>query len=367
MPAMSSGIDDRAGVARPREVFVARAILGLTILATTVGITFAILDAQGGNGGVVFATGVLSDLPFLVAFVAFPIVGYLLASRRADNAVRWLLAGVGAAFAMDIFMSSYSTYALHGGVGGRDLGRLVAAIDGPMWVPIVGLPATFLILLFPNGHLPSPRWRWFARVLGCGLVLVFLAIHFGPGKLDNSAVPDLENPLGFEALRPALPFVLALVALLPIGIGASLVALVRRFRRVAPHWSRRAAGKPGGSGSVRRRGRARRAGVPARAATCPAIGRPARLRQAGVTLRDPVRVLRASWDDLRERGVAAEDGSSARGRNGGDARGRVGPRRPETPVGSRVPAGRGPGRDHPHLLDRGGLGGNHVDAGAHSP
>jgi hypothetical protein len=134
MPAMSSGIDDRAGVARPREVFVARAILGLTILATTVGITFAILDAQGGNGGVVFATGVLSDLPFLVAFVAFPIVGYLLASRRADNAVRWLLAGVGAAFAMDIFMSSYSTYALHGGVGGRDLGRLVAEIDGPMWV-----------------------------------------------------------------------------------------------------------------------------------------------------------------------------------------------------------------------------------------
>lgn len=129
----------------------------MTILATTVGITFVILDAQAGNGGVVFATGVLSDLPFLVAFVAFPIVGYLLASRRPDNAVSWLLAGVGAAFALDIFMSSYSTYAHHGGVGGRHLGLLVAAIDRPMWVPIVGLPATFLILIFPNGHLPSPR------------------------------------------------------------------------------------------------------------------------------------------------------------------------------------------------------------------
>jgi signal transduction histidine kinase len=233
MPAMSSRIDDRAGAARPRQVLVARAILGLTILAISVGITFAILDAQSGHGGVVFATGVLSDLPFLVAFGAFPIVGYLLASRRPDNAVSWLLAGVGAAFALDTLLSSYSTYALHGGVGGRHLGLVVAAIDGPMWVPIVGLPATFLILIFPNGHLPSPRWRWFARVLGGGLALVFLAILFGPGKLDNSAVPGVDNPLGIDALRLVLPLVLALVGLLPIGIGVSLVALIRRFRRSA--------------------------------------------------------------------------------------------------------------------------------------
>src|SRR5207249_2201015 len=153
--------------------------------------------------------------------------------RRPDNAISWLLAGVGLAFAVDTFMSSYSTYALHGGVSGRGLGRLVAAIDAPMWVPIVGLPATFLILIFPNGHLPSPRWRWFARVLGGGLTLVFLAILFGPGKLDTSAVPGIENPLGIESLRPVLPFVLGLIALLPVGIVASLVALVRRFRRSA--------------------------------------------------------------------------------------------------------------------------------------
>jgi len=233
MRAMSSGIDQRAGAAWRRKVVVARAILGLTILAVTAGVTFAILGARLGNGGVVFATGVLSVLPFVVAFVAFPVVGYLLASRRPENAISWLLAGVGVAFAMDILMSSYSTYALYGGVGGRGLGRLVAAIEAPMWVPIVGLPATFLILIFPDGHLPSPRWRWFARVLGGALALVYLAILFGPGKLDNSAVPGMENPLGIESLHPVLPFVLGLIALLPVGIVASLVALVRRFRRSA--------------------------------------------------------------------------------------------------------------------------------------
>ena len=232
MSPMSRRIEDRAGFANPRQLLVARAILGLTILGTTAGVTFAILDVRRGSG-VVFATGVLLDLPFLLAFVAFPVVGYLLASRRPDNAISWLLAGVGLAFAVDTFMSSYSTYALHGGVSGRGLGRLVAAIDAPMWVPIVGLPATFLILIFPNGHLPSPRWRWFARVLGAGLALVFLAILFAPGELDSSAIPGLENPLGIESLRAVLPFVLGLIALLPVGIVASLIALVRRFRRSA--------------------------------------------------------------------------------------------------------------------------------------
>src|SRR5712691_12373978 len=119
---MSSVIDDRGSAGRPREIVVARAILGLTILAAAASVTFAILDAQLGKGGVVFATGVFADLPFLVAFLAFPVVGYLLASRRPENAISWLLAGVGVAFAMDSFMSSYSTYALHGGVGGPGIG-----------------------------------------------------------------------------------------------------------------------------------------------------------------------------------------------------------------------------------------------------
>src|SRR2546428_7034588 len=76
MSPMSGRIDDRADLANPRQVLVARAILGLTILATAAGVTFEILDAQRGNGGGVFATGVLADLPLLVALVAFPLLRY---------------------------------------------------------------------------------------------------------------------------------------------------------------------------------------------------------------------------------------------------------------------------------------------------
>jgi signal transduction histidine kinase len=210
-------------VAHPRRVLLARAILTVTVAAVAAGVAFEILDPR-------HTTSLLSEVPFGVAFIAFPIVGYLLASRRPDNSISWLMCGVGVTFAVDILLGSYSTYALHGGAGGRDFGALIASIEGPMWVPIVSLPATFLLLLFPTGHLPSPRWRWFAWTLAAVLALIFMAILIGPGKLDNSAVPNMQNRLGVEALRPFLPFLLTLIALIPIGIIACLVSLVRRFR-----------------------------------------------------------------------------------------------------------------------------------------
>jgi signal transduction histidine kinase len=139
--------------------------------------------------------------------------------------------GIGAALGLSAFIGSYASYALHGGVGGHDLGAVMEALDQPTWIPIVAVPATFLLLLFPDGHLPSPRWRWFARILGASMVIVFLVILLEPGPFEDSAFPDLQNPLGIEALRPALSVALVALIMLPIGVVGSLVSLVQRFRR----------------------------------------------------------------------------------------------------------------------------------------
>ena len=80
--------------------------------------------------------------------------------------------------------------------------RLALVFYQPMWVSIVGPPAMFLIPLFPDGQLPSPRWRWFAWVLGISMVITFLSILFGPGRFKESAFPNVVNLLGGEALRP---------------------------------------------------------------------------------------------------------------------------------------------------------------------
>jgi len=219
---MSSSTEDSAtAVSSPRLRLLARVIFGLTIVGIAAGICFSIIDAGE----------VQSDLAFLLSFCLFPIIGYILAIRRPDNAISWLMLGIGAVFGLNAFVASYASYAIHGGVGGDQLGAIALAFDQPMWVPIVGLPATFLILLFPDGHLPSPRWRWFAWVLGISMVITFLAILFGPGRFEESAFPNVVDPLGSEALRPVLAVATASIVMLPTGVIGSLVSLVQRFRR----------------------------------------------------------------------------------------------------------------------------------------
>jgi len=201
----------------------ARLVFGLTLAFIAAGIVFGTLDS-GTNSS--------TDIGFVLAFGAFPIVGYVLSSRRSDNPLSWLMAGIGVSLGLDALLSSYGSYAIHGGIGrGTDLGAVALVIDSVMWVPIVALPATFLILLFPTGHLPSPRWRWFARLLGAGFVLFFVAAVFYPGSLADSGYPNVQNPLGVQALRPLLQVALVFVALIPIGVVASLVSLVQRYRR----------------------------------------------------------------------------------------------------------------------------------------
>jgi signal transduction histidine kinase len=219
---MSSSTEDLAApVSSPSLRLLARVISGLTILGIAAGIWFSIIDAGK----------VQTDLAFLLSFCLFPIIGYILAVRRPDNAISWLMLGIGAVFGLNAFVASYASYAIHGGVGGYRLGAIALAFDQPMWVPIVGLPATFLILLFPDGHLPSPRWRWFAWILGISMAITFLAILFGPGRFEESAFPNVVNPLGSEALRPVLAVATASIIMLPIGVIGSLVSLIQRFRR----------------------------------------------------------------------------------------------------------------------------------------
>ena len=206
-----------------RRRLLAHALFGLTLLSIGAGIVFTALDAGKGPG--------FDDWGFIAAFVAFPVVGYVLASRRPDNAVSWAMFGSGVALGIDALLNSYAGYAIHGGAGGIDLGRWAAGLSSPMWLPIVALPPTFLFLLFPDGHLPSPRWRWFARLLGASLVIVFLAILLSPGTLEDSGYPDVTNPFGVEALRWVFGVSLVLIVLLPIGVIAALVSLVQRYRR----------------------------------------------------------------------------------------------------------------------------------------
>jgi signal transduction histidine kinase len=211
---------------RPKHLILARVAFGVFLVGIVAGLVIGFLDAQLTGASVFSGT---SDIVFIAAFAAFPVIGYVLATRQPDNAIGWLMLGMG--LVMGVPVASYATYAIHGGPGGKDLGLILEAIDQPMWIPIVTIPATFLLLLFPDGHLPSPRWRWFARVIGGGLVFIFLAILLDPAPIEGGTLPGAPNPLGLEFLRPFLSFALISIVIIPIGAVGSLLSLIQRFRR----------------------------------------------------------------------------------------------------------------------------------------
>ncbi|HJQ72274.1 MAG TPA: histidine kinase [Actinomycetota bacterium] len=218
----SAPIVDRS----PRRVLLARALAGLTLVSFAIGLVYTFLAAAIRPPG---AGNPLADITFVLSFAMFPVIGYVLAIRRPENSIGWLMLGIGTFFGLTALLTSPGEYLLYSGA--RDTALVLLAFDSPSWVPIVVLPVTFLLLLFPDGHLPSPRWRWFAWVLGVGLTVVYFAILLDPGPLEESPVPNAPNPLGIDALGPFLDVAQATILVIPIGVIASLTALVMRFRR----------------------------------------------------------------------------------------------------------------------------------------
>jgi len=169
---------------------------------------------------------------FDVMLMAFPLVGLLILRRQPRNAVGWLLEGVGLAWGVGGFFDTYAIYGLVIVPGSLPGAGIVAALTEGMWVPGIGLMGTFLILLYPDGHLPSPRWRPVAWLSAITLVVVMLVIDFLPSKMQEGPVPDMTNPIGWEAGEGVLTVLLIVfLPLVPISILACAAGLVTRFRR----------------------------------------------------------------------------------------------------------------------------------------
>jgi hypothetical protein len=167
-------------------------------------------------------SGALSELLIYVPFLAFPIVGSLIASRHPRNPVGWICLAIG------LFWMEGSLEDSIPGSGPYPV--TIDALTQSLWIPPVGLLGIYLILLFPDGMLPSRRWRPLAWLSGVVMVLASLGITFAPGPLEGH--PGVRNPLGLEG-APHWVFTAVFIALplLPLCMLASALSLVLRYRR----------------------------------------------------------------------------------------------------------------------------------------
>jgi hypothetical protein len=223
--AMTVSRGGRPAAARRWTAALAWTLAALPVLALVpAGRLAALADPGLAAGGL--AVGVAAAV--VLATVSAAAVGALLASRRPRHPVGWLLLGVGLGLIANILVEPYVTYGLlirPGSLPGARYLVGLAYVTTVIWLSCAG----FVLLLTPTGSLPSPRWRWWARLAAAAPVVTMLGSVVQP---DPMAPDWYGNPLAVPALAPVLvvPAVAGVVIVLgslPVGAWS----LVRRYRR----------------------------------------------------------------------------------------------------------------------------------------
>jgi hypothetical protein len=168
-------------------------------------------------------------LIFVLPFLAFPLVGALIASRRRNNPIGWICLAVGIFWMLANLSSGYGLYGLVVRPGSVPFPAAIGSLGEWMWAPAVGLLGIYLILLFPDGRLPSRRWRPLAWLSGAVIVLMSVGSVLTPGPMES--LPGIRNPFGLEGHPWVGDATQGVALLLPLCFLASALSLVLRFLR----------------------------------------------------------------------------------------------------------------------------------------
>jgi uncharacterized membrane protein YhdT len=160
-----------------------------------------------------------------VAALSFAPVGALIAARRPENPVGWLLCLLGVAFSFGHFSSQYAIFTLLAQPDSLPAGEALAWVSSWILPPIIGLQVSSF-LLFPTGRLPSRRWRPLGWLIVAYVIVGVIASAFSLGA--NAGLGPIRNPLGIEGFSDVYDMVLNLLPLLYVAVATSLFVRLRR-------------------------------------------------------------------------------------------------------------------------------------------
>jgi signal transduction histidine kinase len=196
-------------------------IWGLAFVTGVVALVFSGIDRTVAR--------TVENAIFSGIFMAMGVVGALVIGRQPRNAVGWILLAIALCAGLAFLGSEYANHGTFADPGALPAVAWAWWLGDFLWVGLLSLPTTFLLLLFPDGRVPSSRWRPVLWIV-TGFVLTAIAVF----ALDpmSYAGGRFENPLGVEAVRPVVRvldgpgyFVLLALAVL------CAASLVQRFRR----------------------------------------------------------------------------------------------------------------------------------------
>jgi hypothetical protein len=173
----------------------------------------------------------LSGASASLTLLALATIGALVASRRPENPIGWIFCASAVLSVLSSGLLEYAVYALITAPGSLPAGAYVGvfgdALQGVAYFPII----TFVPLLFPDGHLLSPRWRPLAWLIAALLAAWPILTLLSPSQsfIRLSAV---RNPLGIpfaDGLLHALTYIVGLVV--TATVFPCIASMILRFRR----------------------------------------------------------------------------------------------------------------------------------------
>lgn len=158
--------------------------------------------------------------------IEFGIVGVLILRRHPGHAVGWLAIVGGFGLSLSIFMGAYAAYSMtHDNV--LPATGLAVWLRGWVWLPAFTFLFALVPAMFPDGRLPSPRWRPIVWAVALSLLtqLVWVSVSqliFG--------FPFIDRP--WPTLGWLFQLLTTLSGVVPVlAIFAAAGALAVRFRR----------------------------------------------------------------------------------------------------------------------------------------
>ena len=216
----------------PRATALLARCLGAVSLTLTVLGLFLLVVSRSPVGVPVYAGAPVFDywLENTIIAVSFSTVGAIITPRLPpQNPIGWIFCSIGVIAGMRLFVSEYAIVTLLAEPRSVPAmlpgGEVLAWISSWLWVSHIGL-FVFLSVLFPDGRVPSSRWRPFGWLVGAVIVIGTVSVALWP---ESAAGFDLVNhPLGIEVATETVNPVETILYALGLIAAASLLVRLRR-------------------------------------------------------------------------------------------------------------------------------------------
>jgi two-component system, NarL family, sensor kinase len=217
---------------RSREGVVAAAVPGMGAAAVSAVALGLLLARANGRGTASLVEENLATNAVLG--VGFAVAAVLVLRARAGHLLGWVFLAEAILNSLTVLAWEWTTYTLVTDPGALPLGGLAAWVASFAWWPALLLLAAAVPLLYPDGRLPSRRWRPVGWLAGGALVLAASAAAMSEDLLAD-IVPGRANPLAPDGLSPALMVQLAIAGMLLCACCglAGLASIAVRMRRAS--------------------------------------------------------------------------------------------------------------------------------------